>query len=286
MNRSIEQQQRRIEMVGMAALNPKKYTIGDFAIFFGIDDEMVKKDLKALRSEGIAIHQLRKQGISIVHAVQPALLEFYLQHYMLLSKADSRKDRLLTQMVRKKGLFAVGLIVSLQRGIRDRFKVEFEYVQTKGFVPYTYFVDPLLLFQREGLWRLLAQMDGKIMQFHIAKIVSIKPTNKRFSRPEQQIIDAQFKYSWDTWISGDKYPIRLQLSDFWAERLTARPAVDDQIITSRGKDDNLFEGSVNSIDEIARWVSGRCGEVIALSPEQLRNKVKKYAQECLNAHNN
>jgi predicted DNA-binding transcriptional regulator YafY len=284
MSKSIEQQQRRIEMVGLVAMHQNHYSIGDFANLFNIDEEMVKKDLNALRSEGIAIHQLRKQGISITNDVNPELLEMYLIHYMLASKTNTKKDRLLSQLVKRNGLFSIGLIVSLQRAIRERFKIQFEYMPNKGSEVHLYEVEPLLLFQREGLWRLLARSKENIIQFHIAKIVSVNATFKKFTPPPEEFIEDQFRYSWNTWISEDKIPVTMQLTDFWADRLSSRPAVDDQKITKKGKDNNLFEGTVNSIEELARWIAGRSGEVIALSPDSLRKKVMKYASQCMKVH--
>ncbi|MFZ4622566.1 MAG: WYL domain-containing protein, partial [Bacteroidota bacterium] len=254
MSKTIEQLQRRIEIVGLVSLSPARLTVGDLAGIFGKDEEMIKKDLKALREEGIAIHQIRKEGISILYDVRSELLDNYMHQYMIICRSDSRKDRLLTQIVKKKGLSAVGLIVTLQRAIREKVKVQFSYIPNKGDETATYTVDPLMLFQRDGFWRLLAQLDGSIFQFHIAKITSVTSTTKKFSRPEQNFIEEQFKYSWDTWISGDKYPIRLRINDFWAERLSNRPMVDDQRISTNGKNDHLFEGTVNSIDEVARWI--------------------------------
>lgn len=284
MGKAINQQQRRIEIVGMVALNSNLYTIGDFADIFDVDEEMLKKDLNALRSEGIAIHQMRKQGIAITNDINPDRLNYYLHHYFLLCETATKRDPLLSQMVKQNGLFTVGLIVALQRGIRERRKIEFQYRTTKDAVMRTHLVEPLMLFQREGLWRLLAQVDGKILQFHIAKIVSIHSTNTKFTPPSQQIIDDHFKFSWDTWLSGDKIPVKLKLTDFWAERLSSRPAVDDQMITQMGKDNHIFEGTVNSIEELARWIIGRSGEVVALSPEVLRKKVRKYALQCIEKH--
>jgi predicted DNA-binding transcriptional regulator YafY len=284
MSKSIEQQQRRIEMVGLVAMHQNHYSIGDFANLFNIDEEMVKKDLSALRSEGIDIHQLRKQGISITNNVSQSLLESLLQRYMVLSKANTKKDRLISEMVKKRGLEAVGIIVTLQRAIRERFKVQFQYLPNLSTETHTYSVDPLLLFQREGLWRLLARSDDHIIQFHIARISDIDVLKRKFTPPPQEDIDDQFRYSWDTWISGDKFNVKLKMSDFWADRLNARPAVDDQIITKRGKDDHLFEGTVNSIEELARWIAGRSGEVVALSPDILREKVLNHAKLCVEKH--
>jgi hypothetical protein len=47
----------------------------------------------------------------------------------------------------------------------------------------------------------------------------------------------------------------------------------------------IIEGTVNSLSEVAAWIAGKGGGVVALEPQQLRAMVRKLAAGVLRSHN-
>ena len=53
-------------------------------------------------------------------------------------------------------------------------------------------IGPLAFFQSEGSWRPLALHECMIKQYHLSKIVTVKPTTKKFKRVSQEETDDLF----------------------------------------------------------------------------------------------
>lgn len=266
---------RRLEIVGMAVAEPSRYTLGDFANIFRIDEEMLKKDLQALRSAGIDIHKLKKGGVVIENKPEEAVLQDMLIKYVAYTNTDDKTVAFVKQSVRRKNLNIVSIYTILQRAIAARKFVSIQYRNTKGRISESFEVGPLRIFQREGFVRMLGVADGSIRHFHMAKIGSVLMTDKRFVRPAEDQIEEQFRYSWETWTGEERFKVKLRLSEFWADRLSMRPVVEDQAISRNPKAEFIFTGTVNSLEEISRWILARAGEVVVIEPIQLRNLVGK-----------
>ena len=273
-----EQIIRRLEILGLVATGKNIYTIGRFADLFAIDEESIKKDLAYLRSLGIAIHQVRSKGIRIDEAPSSEILSYLLSEYLAFTRSNEVDEKSILRLLHGNSGVVFGRIVSLQCSINNKKKIEIDY-SGKWFT-----VNPLLLFEREGLWRLLAEEGELIRQFILKKIVDIKEKGERFKRPSKTEIESLFSHSWQSWIGKDRIRVKLLLNDWWAERLDAYPVVKDQRITKNAEGKYVFEGSVNSIMELARWVVARGGDVVALEPKELRRKVRKYSENSLEKH--
>lgn len=48
-------------------------------------------------------------------------------------------------------------------------------------------IEPILIVQHEGIWRLIAGSDGIIKQFLLDKIVKVKTTNREFDKNKYKI---------------------------------------------------------------------------------------------------
>ena len=58
------------------------------------------------------------------------------------------------------------------------------------------------------------------------------------------------------------------------DRLSANPVVEDQVITKQDNGEYYFGGTVNSLEEVARWIMATAGDVVAIEPPQLKKQVK------------
>ncbi|WP_337867009.1 WYL domain-containing transcriptional regulator [Ignavibacterium sp.] len=273
---------RQIEIIGIC-LSPdiqKPVRTYELATLFNVEELTIKRDLKDLRSYGIDIHSTKREGVCITSELSNQKLIDIILDYTSLNHNDYALDKSTSLLVEKLGVKALSSIVALQLCIDNDECAIIDYNKVGTKIEQSREVEPLLIFQNEGSWRLLAGSDGKMKQFLLDKITCVRSTGKKFRKKNYNVKDL-FKYSWKTWLGEDKYHIKLWLSEFWAERVKPRILVTDQKLTKQQDDSVIFECTVNSLNEIAGWIVSRGEGVKVLEPEELRTLVINLAEGTL-----
>lgn len=270
---------RRVEIVGMAAAEPGRYTLEDMANQFEVDEETLKKDMQIIRSLGIDIHKPKKCGIIIDGQPQLDILTEQLFQYLAMTHTDDKSEKFLQNFVQKQKLSAMGMIVTIQQAISQRKIVHIKYKQSDGKGYKDIEIGPLRLFFRAGMWRLLGSNGKYIIQLHLAKIKYVERSNKTFKRPPEYDIENMFRFSWDVWTGVERIAVKLKITEWWVDRLSANPVVEDQEIVKHNNGDYYFSGTVNSLEEVARWILATAGDVVAVEPPQLKEHVKKLFEK-------
>lgn len=278
---------RQIEILGicLSADARKPIRTSDLARLFDVEELTIKRDLRDLRSYGIDIHSTKRDGICINTELSHQKLADIILDYTSLNHNDYALDKSTSLLVEKLGVKALSSIVSLQLCIDKDECAIIDYNKVGNIVEPNREVEPLLIFQHEGSWRLLAGSDGKMKQFLLDKITSTKSTGKKFNKEKYNVKDL-FKYSWKTWLGDEKFHVKLQLSEFWAERVKPRMLVADQKLTKLENGSVLFEYTVNSLNEIAGWIVSRGEGIKVLEPDELRTLVISLAEGTLKNYNN
>jgi predicted DNA-binding transcriptional regulator YafY len=160
--------------------------------------------------------------------------------------------------------------------------IDYESERRQERVQYT--VGPLQIFQAGELWRLLALHDGVIKQFIMTKILNVKINGEQFKRPEEQKIAEIFKHSFLIWTGEQTHTVRLRLAKSVARKLQSRQLISFKTITKNINGSIEVEGLVNSIEELATWITGQGGRVVALTPLALIEKVRVIAKLCYDTH--
>jgi predicted DNA-binding transcriptional regulator YafY len=272
---------RQIEILGLAAGNGSGLRALDVAAMYECEELTIKRDLSELRGAGIDIHSVKGRGLRIEGGVEDATLQALLTQYLQLCTADRGVDKAVALMVRRRGIDALQTVVHLQRCIDSHTCARIDYLKEEGQLETGRVIAPLLLFQSERYWRVLAINEGVIKQFHLNKIEAVHPTEERFDPvPEDRITD-MFRYSFRSWIGEEQYRMRIRLSPVWARRLKPRQLMESQIITEEADGTVIFEATVNSLDEIASWVVSRGEGVTVLEPPELRDRVIAIATGAL-----
>jgi predicted DNA-binding transcriptional regulator YafY len=279
MKNSRDQILRRVEIIGMAAAEPERYTLEDLANLFDVDEETLKKDMQIIRSLGIDIHKPKKSGLIIDGQPQLDILTEQLFQYLAMTHTDEKSEKFLEKFVQKQKLSALGMIVTIQQAISDKRILLVKYKQSNGKGYKDIEVGPLKLFFRAGMWRLLGLNGKYIIQLHLAKIKSVERLNKGFERPPENDIENMFRFSWDIWTGVERIPVKLKINEWWADRLSANPAVEDQKIEEQDNGEYYFSGTVNSLEEVARWIMATTGDVVVVEPPQLKEHVKKLFEK-------
>jgi predicted DNA-binding transcriptional regulator YafY len=179
--------------------------------------------------------------------------------------------------VRKKRLRALHDIVHLQRCIERRVLAVIDYEKEKGALERGREIGPLLIFQSDGLYRLLALHNGIIKQYHLNKIVSLRPTEKQFKSIPAKDVEDLFRYSWRSWIGTERHAVTIAFSKEWMEWKNPRILMDTESVIERADGTAVITLTVNSLNEIATWIAGRGKGIVVLEPAALRDKVIELA---------
>ncbi|MCX7611237.1 MAG: transcriptional regulator, partial [Ignavibacterium sp.] len=269
---------RQIEILGFCIYNSAQKPLRtiDLAEFFNVEELTIKRDLQDLRSYGIDIHSDKKRGVCLTsEPSREKIVEIILQ-YMSLSHNEYGIDKTTSLLVKKRGLNSLSNIVMLQRCIDNSAIAIIDYNKVGNKIDKGREIEPLLIIQHEGTWRLIAGSEGIIKQFILEKIVRVQTSDKKFKK-ESYNLSNLFNYSWKTWVSNEKFFIKLWLSKFWADRIEPRILVFEQKLTQNEDGSVIFECVVNSLNEIASWIVSRGEGVKVLEPKELREIVINLA---------
>jgi len=272
---------RQIEILGLAVDNPQCLKDADFAVLFERDIPTIKRDMQELRGLGIPIHSEKKRGICVDGKMEPALLRELILQYMGICNSTSGFDKATRLLVKKMKQSALSTVVTLQRCIESRTIVEVDYLKDENERERGRALQPLIIFSSEGFWRVLAVNDGRIKQYLVDKILSVRATDRRFPKVPREQIDEMFRYSFRSWVGGERHHIRIHLSEVWAARLKPRLMMETQAIRDNPDGSVEFEAVVNSLQEIASWAVSRGSGVTVLDPPELREMVVQTAKGTL-----
>lgn len=272
---------RQIEILGLAIGNTTGLRDVDLAEIFGRDVPTIKRDMKELRTHGIDVHSQRKGGIRLGHAIDPRLLREAILQYLGICASTHAVDRAIGLLVKKHREQALSRIVTLQRCIESSTIARIDYEKEADEIERGREISPLLLFNSEGSWRVLALNEGKMKQFHLIKMWDVVGTGRKFRRPPQDEIDALFAHSFRSWIGTERHQVRLRISGTWADRIKPQQLMETQVITENPDGSIDLEATVNSLDEVASWVVSRGAGVTVLEPVLLRDKVLVLARGAL-----
>ena len=272
---------RQIEMLGLAIMNSDGLKDSDFSVIFGRDIPTIKRDMQELRSLGIPIHSEKKKGLCLDGRMDAGLVRELLLQYLGICNSTSGFDKATALLVKKQRQQALSVVVTLQRCIEGNAIAIVDYQKDEHETERGRELHPLIIFSSEGYWRVLAVNDGKIKQYLLDKILSIRPTGRHFKRVPREQIDDLFRYSFRSWVGAEKHRIRIHLSSIWAGRLKPRQMMETQVITENEDGSIVFEATVNSLQEIASWAVSRGTGVTVLEPAELRDLVVRLARGAL-----
>jgi len=272
---------RQIEILGLAIDNPQCLKDADFAVMFGRDIPTIKRDMQELRGLGIPIHSEKKRGICLDGKIDAAVLRELILQYMGICNSTSGFDKATRLLVKKKKQEALSTVVTLQRCIDTRTIAVADYMKDEHDTERGRELHPLIIFSSEGFWRVLAVNDGRIKQYLIDKILSLRATERHFAKVPQEKIDDLFRFSFRSWVGAEKHHIRIHLSAVWAARLKPRQMMETQVIRENDDGSVEFETVVNSLQEMASWAVSRGSGVTVLEPPELRDMVVQIARGAL-----
>jgi predicted DNA-binding transcriptional regulator YafY len=274
---------RQIEILGicLSQNHPVPLKTFDLADIFKVEELTIKRDLQDLRGAGIDIHSEKKRGICLTGILPEKKLREFIQQYSVISNSEYLIEKSTSLLVKKLGEKALVNMVTLQMCIDASRAAVIDYEKESDELETGRKIHPVLIFELDNYWRVLAVNNDRLKQFHLNKIVNVKMSDETFTPIADERINKLFRYSWRSWLGEEKYTVKLLFSPQWVERLKPKQLMEAETLTEHQDGSVTYESIVNSLDEIAGWIVSRGAGVKVIEPEELKQKVIKLAKETL-----
>lgn len=274
---------RQIELLGLIVAEPCRYKVADLELYFHCTQITVKRDLRELRSLGIDIHSLPRKGIRVDGEIRHEIIMDLLAQYVITSGIDSIYQRSLHFFAEKHKTQSIPNFTKIQTSIENNLEIEIEYYKREAFSEIKV-VSPLIIFLNENEWRLLAFSEGKVKQFLLSKIHSVKVLKKSFPEELKQKAREVLGSSFGNWIGENSIEVKLKFTKDWLASGKEPKLMEYQQTVQEKDGSRIVTFKVNSLEEIARWVAGRGGEVRVLEPNSLREMVLDISREVIESN--
>lgn len=274
---------RQIEILGITLSQnfPSPLRTFDLADIFNVEELTIKRDLQDIRASGIDMHSEKKKGVCVTGNLEEQKLRELIQQYSALSYSEGYVEKATTLFVKRLREKALANMVTLQMCIDTCREAIIDYEKESEDLEFGRKICPVLIFELDNYWRVLAMNEDKLKQFHLNKIIEVRISNKSFNPIPKENIEEIFKYSWRSWLSPDKFNIKLRFSSQWIERLRPKQLMDTETLKDCADGSVIYETTVNSLDELAGWIVTRGKGVEVLEPEELKEKVINLARAVL-----
>jgi predicted DNA-binding transcriptional regulator YafY len=275
---------RQIEILGIAIRNTESFGTDDLAQMYGVERLTIKRDLQELRNNGIDVHSEGKRGVHLSRKIDSERLKRIVSSYLALSRVRMPIENASARLLKKHGEVALPIVVTIQKCIEDSMTVHITYESEHSRTPVQFLVGPVMIFEADGLWRLLAEHEGILKQFLLTKISAATPTDDHVKPVADELVEQVLRHSFRSWTGIERHRVRLKMSLSWANRLESRSLIGFERVPQQPAEFRVLEGTVNSLDEIGRWIVSQGGTVVALKPKMLIRRVKELARASLSAH--
>ena len=272
---------RQAELLCKVLSSDEKLTTTDLAFEFGCEELTIKRDMQELRAREIDIHSKASKGVEIDSAISDEKLKEIISGYFAITVEEDNYNKATALLVKKQKYNALKIITSLQKGIEKALKVKLLYNKPYQTNPNSYLLEPLMVFQSENSWRLLARDGNLLKQFLLNRMKEIEVTDKKFRKPSKSTIQSIFNTSFKSWLGDDRYNVVLKVEEPWATRLKPTQLMEVQKMTENNDGSITLELVVNSLGEISSWIVAKGKGVTVVEPEELRNNVIDIAKGVL-----
>ncbi len=253
----------------------------DLADMFQVEELTIKRDLQDLRASGIKIHSEKKRGVNLYGILDEKKLRELIQQYSALTSAESVVEKSTSLLVKRLGEKALANIITLQMCIEKNMTAAIDYEKESDELEFGRKICPVLIFERDNYWRVLAVNNDRLKQFHLNKIIEVRETSKSFKPVSAEKIEDVFKHSWRSWIGDNTFNVKLKFSANWSERIKPKQLMDNESFKQNADGSVSYETTVNSLEEIAGWIASRGEGITVLEPDELKLKVIKLAKGVL-----
>ncbi|NCC60118.1 MAG: WYL domain-containing protein [Verrucomicrobiae bacterium] len=147
-------------------------------------------------------------------------------------------------------------------------------------------IDPIQLVHVGNEWYLLAwcHKRNEFITFHLLRIQKIVKTGKKYTPHKGFSAEAYLQDSFGIYSGKDVHQITLwvhkNVADYFREKNWHSSQKNEELASGNLK----VHYTLNSLEDIQRWILGWGGLVVALKPKELKEKIRNSADSILNAH--
>jgi len=276
---------RQIELLAYVICAKDKVTTEDLAYKFNCDALTIKRDMQELRSDGIEIHSISGKGLEIQNTIPTDKIKDLLNNYITSAVIENSYKKSTSLMVNKTKEFSLVIFSLIQQAIEKTNKVDILYKKPDDKSEKYHQIEPMMIFESDNNWRVLAREEDKIKQFLLERIKDISVKELKFRKIPRIELKRIFETSFKSWLGNEKYNIKLEVTEAWAERLRTKQLMEFQKISKDPNGIIVFECTVNSLDEMASWIAGRGKGIKVVHPQELKELVINIAEKTLMNYN-
>lgn len=280
----LKKTKRQIEIAALTTAYPCKFSPQDMEDMFDCNSVTIQRDLSTLRKRGVDIHSVPNEGLKITSPLRDDTIKELIDDYVYVgvpSSLSQKSNHFLTTVLKEKSFSFLAL---LNMACREKKEIEIKYKKTADKRLTDKKLQPLLLFERDNEWRLLARDADKVKQFLLSKITAIEMTEKKFTVPEELNAQLLLDNSFGAWTSKENHNVKLLFTPQWISSGKIPLLMEKQTIDYQKDGSAIVSFCVNSLEDVARWLAGRGGEVIAKEPVELISFVTEISQNNIEAH--
>jgi proteasome accessory factor B len=173
----------------------------------------------------------------------------------------------------------------LSRGCLEQRKVELTYRPSEDRAK-SYAFSPYCIAYHGGELYTVGWSDlrGAVRTLRVDRILSIKPTQRRFERPKDFDPEDYLGRSFGMYAEGGQERVRIEFSREAARTVQEREWHPTQRIENRPGGKVVLKMTVQGLTEVARWVLSHAPYARVLEPNALRKLVAANAERAASAH--
>ncbi len=178
------------------------------------------------------------------------------------------------------------LFEQLSTAVHERREVEFGYHKLGGPRHEQRKVQPYHLSCVDNQWYLFGQdlARQQLRCFALPRMRGVKLTAFKFTRPPDFSVSELLGGSFGIFRGKEKHRIRIEFDAFASRLVAERIWHESQKIIRSSAEKTVIELTLNSLEEIERWILSWGGHAVALEPRELVDRVRRSASQIAAAH--
>ncbi|MGZ5443268.1 MAG: helix-turn-helix transcriptional regulator [Thermoanaerobaculia bacterium] len=184
------------------------------------------------------------------------------------------------------GPVAPEIAASIEDAIRRSHSLSIEYTSLSDGKTTWRGVDPWVVVHRSEAWYLVGRCHrhDQPRTFRLDRIAAVLPIGGSFTRPADFDVDRWYGASWGVEASPDAVDVHIVFDRSVApliEHGCHHPREEKQPRADGHLD---YRVRIGPLDELARWITGFAGAAVAVTPQELVDRVRSIAAGAATAH--
>ncbi len=274
--KKIPKERRQVEIIALIQDQAQKYSAPDLCEHFSVEVATIQRDLQELRGLGISVHSMRG-AIRLAKSLTQKDLQLLLRRFTAFAGEAVSVPKSIALLAKKQKSASLATMSKLVGAIERRRVLEIQYYKMYDDTLVTRVIEPYQLFSTSREWVLIARSEGIFKHFLLQNIRGIKPTKASFRRDRGFDPGDLHRLSFEYWSGDELYEVELKFNKNVAHIIANGIWGEEQEIIPQNDGSMFLRVRVNSIEQLANWISTWGGDVKVHRPLSLRNEMVQKA---------